>query len=100
MSEVELCPDRKGELLAHYATKEPYLFEQLDGINDCEAHPDSDGDTITGGQNWELRSGRVPVRVEILSGTSKDVAVRLLRKIVTWLDASGFATTKPPKADD
>jgi len=90
-----MCPDcqsrvtkakRKQELLEHYAEKEANRFDQFDGLLD--SHPDNgflpgdaDGDALCECMTWELR-GAIPVRVQILEGTPKADALRLLQKIV------------------
>jgi len=100
----------KGELLTHYASKQPYKYCQLYGFFGCSDEDvlgdvkrpvpkkygptavspvDRDGDVLVRGWTWELRSGYVPVRVQVLDGTNTDDAVRLLRKLADWLAATG-----------
>ncbi len=75
----------KRELLEHYSIKRPVKFYQLDGfsdvVSDSVMHADPDGDTCFSGWAWELRSGSVAVRVQILEGTTRQTALRLLRKL-------------------
>ena len=100
----------KSELLTRYASKQPYKYCQLYGFFGCSDEDvlgdvkrpiarkygptavspvDQDGDVLVRGWTWELRSGYVPVRVQILDGTNTDDAVRLLRKLADWLASTG-----------
>jgi hypothetical protein len=40
----------------------------------------------------ELRSGAVPVRIQILAGTAPADAVRVLRKLLEWYESDPNAT--------
>lgn len=89
----------KGELLEHYAGKDPTAFYQFDGFagvhGDDVLRPDDDGDSIMGGGTYELMTGAYAVRVLVTRGTPEAVAVRLLKKIrksikrnpLVWLEA-------------
>ena len=79
----------KGELLAHYANKEPHLFQQWDGNFDFDMFADGDGDSLTCGTTWELREG-MDVRIQILDGTKKADAVRILKKLLLAIDTGKF----------
>jgi hypothetical protein len=86
----------KAQLLAHYATKEPSRFVQIDchtnrtgsGLEDLfepwEDAYDEDGDQIGAWSTTELMHG-APVRVFIRPETSAATAVRVLDKVVAWL---------------
>lgn len=87
--------DLKSRLLAEAAKKTPHKYEQFDGfsdlIEDSVMRPDPEGDTIFSSWCWELRSGGIPVRVQILAGTSKADSIRLLRKILDCIERSNAA---------
>ncbi len=80
----------KSQRLAHYLEREPVLFHQIDGFNppSCPVPDtyDDDGDELFCGHTYELMSGGPAVRVLITDGTDREVAVRLLRKMVDWLE--------------
>lgn len=95
--EQALCNDGAkkafGEKLAHYATRPPKQFLQLDAfyIEDYDAvmPPDKDGDAIMTGGTVELMYGSC-VRVLIPYDTDRRMAVRQLRKIAKHLDDNPF----------
>ena len=82
----------KEELLAHYATGEVYQYIQMDGdygrapnMTGIDAS-DENGDTVYGAISYALRHIKLPVRVQFLRGTDLVDVVRLLRKMVDWLE--------------
>jgi hypothetical protein len=90
----------KERLLARYRESEPHVYLQLDGIHsapcyDVELHHDNDLDALSGGWTCGLQQDEVPVRIEILEGVPKKDAVRLLRKLVAWLDRDGAESLTP-----
>ena len=101
MSEIQMCPEcrekqeefecaaRKAELLVHYAYKKPRLFHQWDGCLGGDIDCDSDGDSVWPCTRWELRSG-MDVRVQILDGTKKVDAVRVLKKLLLEIETGKF----------
>lgn len=76
----------KQELLAHYATRDPQGFYQLDGFHDDNPSRtdvithDADGDAVIAGVTYELMTGVYAVRVLVTAGTSEADALRLLKK--------------------
>ena len=95
-----------GNKLAHYASREPKSFLQLDALIDLKpdsfTHPDKDGDVLMGGGTIELMHG-ASVRVLIPHDAKPKEAVRQLKKIAKWLnkDTDLFDLAKPiPKDPD
>ena len=99
MTEFQMCPacqakkeeselsNRKKELLAHYASKAPRFFHQWDAIpHGGESITDLDGDDLWMTDTWELRSAVLPVRIQILEGTEKADAIRVLEKMLSWVE--------------
>jgi hypothetical protein len=82
-----------AELLSHYAKKEPRAFRQFDGFLDCWGddvmHADDDGDALMGRATWELMNTEVGIRVLVPIGTTSADALRLLRKIINWIERGG-----------
>ena len=84
----------KEELLQKYAEPDCQVMPivQVDGWNidfwDVVISPDGDGDGLIAGITEELRRSpeELRVRVQIVEGTSKETAIRILRKIVSWLE--------------
>ena len=84
----------KEELLQKYAEPDCQVMPlvQVDGWNiaywDEVIGPDGDGDVLIAGITEELRRSpeELRVRVQIVEGTSKETAIRILRKIVSWLE--------------
>ncbi len=84
----------KEELLQKYAEPDCQVMPlvQVDGWNidywDEVIGPDGDGDGLIAGITEELRRSpeELRVRVQIVEGTSKETAIRILRKIVSWLE--------------
>ncbi len=90
-----------GNKLAHYASREPKHFLQLDGNylprgGDDEMRPDCDGDAVSAGGTVELMYGAT-VRVLIPHDGDVLVAVRQLKKLAKWLkrNPSLFDLAKP-----
>ena len=89
------CDNRslKESLLLEAAEKKPHVFYQYDGFlnaqPDCVFRPDEDGDAIFEGVRPELRHGGIAVRIQVLGGTPKKDAVRILKKMVKWLKKAG-----------
>jgi len=83
----------KGDLLDHYAGKEPCAFRQYDGIfvghRDDLLGSDDDGDWLCSGATMELMTGRPEVRVLCSPGCTYDQALRLLRKVRRWIRKDG-----------
>ena len=78
-----------GNKLAHYASREPKHFLQLDGNylprgGDDEIRPDCDGDAVSAKGTVELMNGAT-VRVLIPHDGDVLVAVRQLKKLAKWL---------------
>ena len=88
----------KGNLLEHYAGKEPCAFRQYDGFvvgqGDDVLRPDADGDSLSSRETMELMTGCPEVRVLCSPGCTYDEALRLLKKIRRWIKKDG------PKAWD
>ena len=87
--------------LAHYASREPKHFLQLDGNylprgGDDMMRPDCDGDAFIADGTVELMHGAT-VRVLIPHDGNVLVAVRQLKKLAKWLkrDPSLFDLAKP-----
>jgi len=83
-------PNLKAHLLLEASCKEPHVYYQFDGFlnsqPDCVFSPDKDGDAIFSGVTPELRSGAIAVRVQILAGTKKKHALRILKKMTQWME--------------
>jgi hypothetical protein len=80
----------KEKLLEHYEYGQVQTYLQIDGIDECGGDgvcivPDDENDFICWGQTDELRHQQVPVRVQILAGTKKSDAIRLLTKCLEVL---------------
>ena len=92
---AEACDDRnlKAKLLLDAAQKEPHIFYQYDGFlnsqPDCVFKPDEDGDALFASVTPELRHGGIDVRIQILAGTPKKDAVRILKKMAKWMKRAG-----------
>jgi len=89
----ELPQDKQKQiLLRKYSQKPVSHFAQLDGFDvgidggDDVMRPDKEGDWLSGGNTSELMSGGPNVRILISEGTSKQVALRLIQKLVGWLE--------------
>ena len=99
MTEHDEVAEIKAELLAKYAQRQALLFHQFDGfLNSADDLSDvGDGDAIFSGSTYELRNG-IDVRIQILDGTTKEDAVRILRKMVESIERDGlchYATGQP-----
>lgn len=85
---VSGMPKAKVDKLLHYCHTEPRLFIQYDAFSDCEAdsliHPDEQGDWLSRGNTIELMSGST-VRILINPQSTKDEVIRLLHKIIDWI---------------
>ena len=83
----------KGDLLEHYAGKEPKPFIQYDCFVDAKPDdvmsPDADGDGLFCLDTHELMYGS-SVRVLITPETSRGDAIRALRKIRKWIKDDGL----------
>ena len=81
----------RDRLLKHYAERKPTKFYQLDGFCDVDGDGgdippvDEEGDCITGGKTHELMRG-ADVRVLVKAGTNPKAAVRLMKKLSSWLE--------------
>jgi len=87
----------KQYLLSKYATKEPKAFHQLDARMNMQGEAmagDSDGDAICSLDTTELMDG-TDVRVLIPATTSQKDAIRLLKKMIQWMELDDF-TEQPP----
>ena len=76
---------KKGDLLEHYAGREPTQFVQYDGFAEVQEvtgifNPDKDGDTLFNGDTWELMHG-AGVRLLIDPELGRADILRLLAKI-------------------
>jgi hypothetical protein len=91
MTEHDEVAAIKAELLAKYAQRQALLFHQFDGFLDSadDFSDQGDGDSIFSRSTYELRKG-IDVRIQILDGTTKEDAVRILRKMVDWIDRDGL----------
>jgi hypothetical protein len=58
-------------------------------------HPDSDGDTFFSRWRWALRSDEPNVRVQIVEGTTRNTAVRLLRKMIQNIEIANEYLVEP-----
>lgn len=100
-----VCDNRKlkGRLLLEASQKDPHAYYQFDGFlntqADCVFSPDQDGDALFAGVTPELRSGGVPVRIQILAGTKKKDAVRVAKKLVRWMKKADWKEWKQQAAD-
>jgi len=80
-----------GELLNHYAKREPKEFLQIDGwyggkwVGDSVIATDKNGYSMTGGATVELMIG-ADVRILIDPSTPASEAVVLLQKAIDWLN--------------
>ncbi len=85
----------KDILLDHYASKTPTLFLQYDGIarprvrRSESGQLDEDNELVNAKPTYELMSG-ADVRVLIREGIDKRTAIRLLVKIMAWMEHEGF----------
>ena len=83
----------KGDLLEHYAGKEPCAFRQYDGFvvghGDDLLGRDADGDSFSSQPTMELMTGIPGVRVLCSPGCTYDQALRLLKKIRRWIKEDG-----------
>lgn len=83
----------KQELLEHYAqnNKEAQRFLQVDGWHEDGRDnlfcPDQDGDVLSAGIVHELRTSSWPVRVLIHENAKKEDVLRMLPKILKWLES-------------
>jgi hypothetical protein len=102
----------KGELLEHYAEREPTAFYQFDGWHlgvghgDDVMHPDEEGDCLASGTTYELMHG-ADVRVLVKRGMAPEIAAQLLEKLTSWIRRDGFEfheeqflSSGPPEDDE
>ena len=92
-----MSEEQKKELLDHYATGDVHRFLQMDGWllphgGDDVMRPDEDGDWLCSGITDELRKSEknLAVRIQIHEGTKHEDAVRLLEKMLAWLQTDRF----------
>jgi hypothetical protein len=85
------------ERLAHYASRPPTHFRQIDGHlhPDAIMGPDADGHSVNGSLTVELMAG-ADVRVLVPLTTSKADAVTLLRKAIAWIERGAFEIIDKP----
>jgi len=81
-----------AEKLAHYASRRPKRFLQLDAFympfgDDQLLMPDEDRDAVCASGTVELMNGPT-TRVLIPRHTHPDIAVRELRKLAKWLESN------------
>ena len=88
----------KAQLLAHYATRPPRLFLQLDGFanapEDDYIKPDADGDVLFCSATVDLMYG-ASVRVLINPSEPKETVIRVLRKLLDWYETNNFERFGP-----
>ncbi len=79
----------KGEKLLHYSERDPKEFMQYDGfvneMSDAVMSPDGDGDCVMACETIELMTGYPAVRLLVVPGTPPEAVVRLLGKMITWI---------------
>ena len=79
---IMACMDKPLRLVLQmdaFADRQPAFSDDQDG--------DQDGDDLFAGWQYELRRlACIPVRVQIMDGTSAETALRLLRKMIRWLE--------------
>ena len=80
----------KLKLIKKYIRREPTRFQQHDGFANLEPgdfimSPDEDGDCCLSSETWELMYG-ADVRILIKEGTTYLDAIRLLKKIVKYIE--------------
>ncbi len=78
-----------------YERRPPRAFLQLDGwfipeSGDYFMRPDAEGDCLTAGNVVDRQRASAEVRVKILIGTDKAIAVRILEKLLNWLKENPF----------
>lgn len=94
----------KGEKLLHYFERDPVRFIQYDGfinINESDddlMRSDQDGDCLFSSETIELMTGSVQVRLLIVPGTPAKDVIRVLGKMITWIQADPKNLKK--KADE
>ena len=90
--------DAKRAKLKHYAERDLVDFYQFDGFDELSGlvEPDKDGDELWSSSTKELMSGAWAVRILITKGTSKETALRLLRKLVNWIETGGIEELANP----
>ena len=88
--EREQNTEAKFEKLAAYAVKPLSEYVQYDGFiateADCVFLPDDDGDCLFKVGTEELMNGNVGVRLLVLPGTKKADAIRVIKKILKWIE--------------
>jgi len=80
----------KGDLLEHYAKRDPVGFIQFDDFTDPKTwddvvKPDKDGHCIHAGTTHELMTGIYGVRVLVRPDIPKEVVLKSLSKIRAWI---------------
>lgn len=88
--------ESKESLLEHYATGDIHKFTQIDGwlISNTKTNigdlmeTDKDGDSLIAGKTEELRHSpsALAVRIFVHEGTERRDAVRLIRKMLNWIE--------------
>lgn len=96
-----MLPQSKEELLAHYATREPVSFVQVDGFSHGQIggpigihNDDPDHDDIWWGLTQELMSGFWDVRILIPTHANSADVIRLLEKMMDSIKRGGLLTEK------
>jgi len=89
----------KQRKLEHYADRPLTKFTQFDGfanvIPDYVMRPDEDGDTTFSGHTEELMTGGCAVRILVTEGTSQETAVRLIKKLLNWIESDANSLNPP-----
>ena len=92
MKKIIICQlETKGELLEHYAKKEPNLFLQVDGHGSGEKIDGSElikesGIAVSARDTYELMSSCPDVRVLINPNTKKEDIEKILITIKEYID--------------
>lgn len=88
----------KAEILKHYGRLEnPQAFIQLDTFyhpEDSLLPEDADGLCPIVGVAYELMSGSYNVRILIRPDTTKDIAIKALRKAANWIEKDDILSSQ------
>jgi len=84
-------PKAKVNKLLDYCEKDPRKFIQYDAFVNVEhgddvVKPDKNGDSLFNSNTIELMTGNIGVRVLIVPGTTREITLRVLRKIADWIE--------------
>lgn len=89
----------KREKMLSDASKKPIrLVFQLDHF--CEHLPGTSQDPhndMYAGWQWELRRCEIPVRVQVLHGTSPAKTIKALRDMADWIERKPDLMKEPPQ---